>query len=380
MAWLKDLKRAIDRFGEVETPRAERHPAHGLEAQYGAPTPNLPAGIKDISSSGIYLFTEKRLSTGELVTLLFKEEGQPENSTDLQFSVHARVARQGEDGLGLSYVLPAGLNMDLWGVLMRNIVSLTDQRQIDDMFRTLHTILFLCRLCGAEAEEAILLLGMDLHPDRTATLLKIVHTAENLLASQPGAERMSAHPKLVANILRDGSWAPDEPTMQLWAGLLVSSCSAETPGNSNQVLVDLLVHLTPTQSKIFILGCERTLSSAPGSDNSAPASIVISPKEMIDTTGEHDMTRAATDVAYLFNLGLIRKVCNFSSYQEFDSFDITPSDLGIVLYKHCHGSREKLDPQLVEKANAHLANFIPAPQSIALDDEKHPLPIYRAES
>jgi len=378
MAWLKNIKRALDKFGEVQRPRAERREATGLAAEYGLGGARTAVGIKNISSTGIYLFTEKRLQTGDLVTLLLKQEGQQEESAELQFSLHAHVARQGDDGLGLSFDLPPGLNMDLWGVLIRNIVTLTDREQVTDLFRTLHTILFLCRLCQAEAEEAILLLGKELHPDRTAAILKIALTGESLLRSKPDADRMRAHPKLVASILRNGSWAQDEPTIQLWAGLLVSSCSLDVADDANQVLADLLVHLTPTQSKVYILACQRALGSSPEGANAT--SIVIGPKEMIETTGEHDLTRAATDVSYLYNLGLIRKSFDFSSYHDIETFDITPSALGIALFQHCRGSREKLDPKLVESANTHLANFLPAPQPMMVNDENPPLPIYRPET
>jgi hypothetical protein len=377
MSWLKELKRAINRFGELETPRAERRPAAGIEASYGVEAPNLPARIKDISTSGIYLFTEKRLHTGELVTLLLREQGERVENADLQFSVHAHVARQGEDGLGLSFDLPPGLDMNLWGVLVRNIISLTNREQVAEMFRTLRTILFLCGLCQGGAEESILLLGGGLHPDRTTTLVNIALNAESQLAAMPDAERWHAHPKLVANILRDGSWAIDEQTMQLWVGLLVASCSAE-PDDSNQIFVDLLVHLTPTQSRIFILACQRALGLVPGPENSATDSIVIGPKEMIGVTHEHDLNRAKTDVTYLYNLGLIRKAFDFTTYQDVEDFDITPSAFGIELYKHCHGSREPLAPELVDLAKSHLSTFIPPPQSLAAFDPENrtPLPTY----
>jgi len=362
MAWLNDLKRALKTFGETDKPRAERLPAPGLDAHYRRDFNPLPAGIKNISASGIYLFTEKRLHTGDLVTLTLEEHDRPETSSELQFSVHARVAREGEDGVGLSFLLPAGLDIDLWAVLVRNIVILKDPEQVTDMFRTLHTILFLTRICQAGAAESIVLLGKDLHPDRTAMLVKIALAAEKLLDSEPDADRMRAHPTLVANILRDGSWAPDELTAELWAGLLASSCSIDAPDSSNQILVDLLVNLTPTQAKIYDVACERTLQPANEVQDPAGGSVVLTPKEMIDLIGIHDLSRAATDLAYLYNLGLIRNVFDFSSYHHIDSFDITPSRLGLELYKHCHGSREKLDPPLIEKAKAQLANFIPAPQ------------------
>ena len=137
MPWLSDLKRAVQK----KQPRAERRTASGLAASYGLDPTFAHADIKNISDTGIYLVTEKRLRTGELITLTLEEEGKPGNNSELQVSVHARVARQGEDGIGLSFVLPPGLDTNLWGVLVRNIAVLTDQAQIAHMFHTLRTIL-----------------------------------------------------------------------------------------------------------------------------------------------------------------------------------------------------------------------------------------------
>jgi hypothetical protein len=82
---------------------------------------------------------------------------------------------------------------------------------------------------------------------------------------------------------------------------------------------------------------------------------------MIDLTGIHDLARNATDVSYLFNLGMIQKVFNFTSYLPIESFDITPSKMGLEVYQHCHGSREKIEQRLVEQAENNLVHFIPPP-------------------
>jgi hypothetical protein len=364
MSWMSDLKRAVQRFGELEQPRAERRIASGLAASYGVDSTSAPAGIKNISATGIYLFTEKRLRSGELITLTLQEEGQHENSSDLQISVHARVVRQGEDGVGLSFVLPPGMDTSLWEVLVRNIVVLTDQDQITQLMRTLRAILFLCRICQSEAEESIFLLGGQLASDQTETVVKIAISADHQLASEPEADRMRAHPKLVASILKEGSWSVNDAVTELWAGLLVSSCSVDEPDDSNQVFVNLLLHMTPAQAKIFIHACERALNSEPEGENSALAPVILNPEEMAALTCERDITRNASDVSYLFYLGMIRKIFDFTSYRDYDSFDITPTTLGLELFKHCHGDRGKIEPHLVEAASAHLLNFIPPPQPI----------------
>ena len=372
MIGLNDLKRALIKLGEPQHPRAERLTPFGLAARYGLDSASTPAVIKDISTSGIYLVTEKRLPAGELITLALEEEGQPEFSSELQISVQARVVEQREDGMGLSFVLPPGLHADLWGVLIRDIASLTDRDQITLLFRTLRTILILCRLCQSEAEEAILLVGGELDSDHTETLIKIALAAENLLASEPDAGRMRAHPRLLANILREGSWAPDELTMQLWTGLLVSSCSTDAPDDSNQVFVDLLIHITPVQAKIIIYACEQALGSSPGAEHSPSDSIVLNSREIIELTGMYDLYRNATDLAYLYNLGLIKKLFDFTSYHGAETFDITPTILGLELYKHCHGHREKPEQNLIEAANAHLLNFLTQTQPTDIDGKTLP--------
>jgi hypothetical protein len=359
-SWLSDIKRAMKKFPELDWPRAERRNASGLAARYGLDPASAPARIKDISETGVYLLTEKRLSTGELVTLTLEEEGKSENSPELQISVHARVTRQGDDGIGLSFVLPAGLDPDLWGVLVRNIVVLTDQAQIAEMFRTLRTILFLCRICGSGADEAILLLGGQLDSDRTGSAVKIALSAENLLASESHGDLMRIHPRLVAGILKEGSWSHDEVVMGLWSGLLVSSCSVDSPDDSNQVLAKLITNMLPNHAKIFIRGCEQSLKRARGGENLPSDAIILNAKDMVILTGEYDLTKNAHDVAHLFYLGLIQKLFNFTSYREIESFDITPTTLGLEFFKRCHGEREKLEPHLAESARAHLLNFEPS--------------------
>ena len=367
MSFLSDLKRALDRFGELEQPRAERLPAPGLGALYGVKNATEPAWVKDISSSGVYLSTEKRIHTGESVSVVFREQGEAQASEDLQFCVDARVTRHGEDGVGLSFILPPGLNLDLWGVLVRNMVSLQEPEHVAEMFHALRTTLFLCRICGAGAEDPIHLLGGVLDKHHTQTLVQVAAAAERLLHAEPDADRLHADPKLIARILREGSWALDDLNVQLWAGLLVASCSVNAPDASNEIFVDLLVHLTPTEAKILVHACERALRAEPETSAAAPAPITLNRRQLIEITGIYDINRNTTDLAYLFNLGLIRHVFDFTSYHETDTFDITPSPLGLVLYRRCHGDRGAIDPEIVESTTRHLANFIPEPQPFVFD-------------
>jgi len=360
MAWLSKFKRELEEL-DAKVSQSDGWPVTGLTAFYGLDFPTTPAPIKYISSGGIYLDIQEPLPAGQIVTLRLQMDGNSALSSELEITIQAQVAHQDEFGLRLSFLLPPGLDAALWEVFIRSIALLTNHDQVVQVFRTLRTVLFLCRLCPSGAEEAILLLDGHLDQDRTTTLFKIAFAAENLLVADPDVDRMRAHPKLVANLLRGGSWAPDELTTQLWVGLFVSSCSVDEPDDSNQIFVDLLIQITPRQAMILTHACERALSSAPASGDFIPASVVLGPDEIVHLTGMHDLSRNATELAYLFNLGLIKNVFDFTSYRDFDRFDITPSRLGLELHRHCHGQRGKIDPQLVADAREHLAVFLPPP-------------------
>ena len=367
MAWLNEFKRELQKIGKRKSTRAERWSTTGLSAFYGLQTPTTPVAIRNISSSGIYLAIHESLSVGQLLKLKIQYDGEPEQRSELQIALEALVARQDEFGAGLAFVPPPGLDPAVWSVLVRGIAVLSNPGQVIDIFRTLRTVLFLCRLCPSGAEEAIVLLDGGLDPERTSMLFKIVHGVETRLEADPDAARIRAHPKVVASILRNGSWAPSELAMQLWVGLFLSSCSVEEPDDSNVILTEILIHLTPYQVAIYQHACERAMASAPNGDV-ASVSVILSPDEVTKLTGITDLGRNAGDLAYLFNLGLMRHLFDFTSYREVDTFDITPSELGLALYRHCQGQRSKLDPKLAASAREHLEIFLPPPIPSAFEN------------
>jgi hypothetical protein len=330
-------KRILRRLGYPETPRADRLTTSCLAARQGDNRASLTASIKNISSTGLYLLTEERWPLGELISLTLQGRELPEDHPEFQIPMQARVCRHGEDGIGLSFVPPLGLDAKLWGVLVRNAVILTNLKSALSAFRTLQTVLFLHRLCHAAAEESIVMLGGELDESRTESALDIALRAEKLLASNPDADRMRALPQLVASILKNGSWAIDDVTKQLWAGLLAASCSVEGTDESSNAFVDLLIHITPAQSRIFVAACSKAMEFISGNEGLPLARTILTPEEMFRLTGMNDISRIAMDMAYLFHAGLIEKNFDFTSYLPAESFDITPARLGLDLYKHCKG-------------------------------------------
>ena len=354
MSTAKQWKGWIKRLGYPETPRAERRIPSGFAARQRNDPASPSNIIRNISTTGVYVLTGERLPIGKLVPLIVQVEGAPEYSSHPQFCVQARVIRHGEDGMGLNFVLPESMDPNLWEVMLNNTVVLTQPKEIAFTFRMLGTILALCRLCRVDAHESILLLGGELDDTRTENAMAIVHGAEELLDANPAGENLHAHPKLVASLLKYGSWAHDDLTKQLWAGLLASSCSESGSDDSNQVYVDLLVGVTTSQCHIFFEACRRALAAGAGTGDRSVAPIVLPPDEMTRLTGLHDVSRIATDMAYLFNSGLIERNFDFTSYIPMDNFDITPSSDGLKLYKLCKGDRIEQPPPLGEAGGTDL--------------------------
>jgi len=373
MTKVSEWKRMLQRLGAKEIPRTERLTPSGFVARPENSPASKLARIGNISSTGVYLVTDERWPLGELITLILQGEASPEDSPELQIAVQARVIRHGEDGMGLSFVLPKGLDLNLWGVLIRNAVVMPEQKDVLFMFRMLRTILFLCRICQAAASEAIQLFGGELSGPRTENALEIALGAELLLDFEPDADRMRAHPQTVASILRSGSWANDDLIKQLWIGLLASSCTLEGTDESNNAFVDLLFNVTPNQGRIFVAACNRAMESASKEENLPRNRAVFTPEEISRVADLHDLSRIATDIAYLFQYGLAEKNFDFTSYLPTESFDITPSRLGLELFKKCKGNLIKPHSRLLDESEGAE----PVPQSFraAVYEVTLPLPL-----
>jgi hypothetical protein len=333
-------KNWIQRLGHPEKPRAERRIPSGLIAwQSNNPTAH-PSAIKNISSTGLYLLTEERWPVDQLIPLTIELKGlpqtrAPENRADDRIPVQARVARHGEDGVGLAFVLPVGLDRDLWEVLIRNAVVLTDAGALSRTFRLIRTTLFLYRLCHEEAHAALQLLGGELVEPRPTIAMEIAFGAENLLASEPDADKMRAHPQIVTDILRYGSSAQDDLTRQLWIGLFATSCHVITIDESNRVFVDRLMSIRTTQSLILVTACKKALERKLETGDAPAARIIYTKQEMTRLTGISDPIRLGGEVSSLHSAGLIEEAFVFTTYAATESLDLTPTRLGLELYERC---------------------------------------------
>jgi hypothetical protein len=331
-----DWKRVIRSIGYPETPRAERRSPSGIAAEYVSRSGPKVGRVRNISTTGLYVETEDRWQAGEVIQLTLLRETPAASVSQLQIKVQVRIVVQDENGVGAAFLLPEGLDPELWEALVDHVDAESETEHVAFIFRLVRTILFLCRLCPNDSQAVIQSLAKGLDSSRTESAIQIALGAEELLAGEANGEMKRAHPQIVAELLKNGSWANDELSRRLWTGLLASSCTADGKDESNRRFIELLVEVTANQARIFLAGCREAKKATA---NTSSRVIIVTPEEIIAITGVSDLYRNATDASYLFNFGLFENVFDFTSYLPKNGIDITPSRLGLELFDLCQGHR-----------------------------------------
>jgi uncharacterized membrane protein (UPF0127 family) len=96
----------LERWWSPDPRKAPRTESPGLAAYYWNGAAPQPHGIRDISSTGLYVVTEERWYPGTLVLMTLQREGEIEKAEERLVAVQTRAVRWGPDGVGLQFVLP----------------------------------------------------------------------------------------------------------------------------------------------------------------------------------------------------------------------------------------------------------------------------------
>ncbi|HLY40886.1 MAG TPA: hypothetical protein VKR52_06705 [Terracidiphilus sp.] len=337
---MQSLDTWSDRSSLPRRERAERRPVPDLSAYHWSGAGLKQEGVKNISSTGLYLVTQERWLPGEAVSLTLQRKGPPETIADRRITLKTVAVRWGEDGVALSFILPRDLEVRLWDSPLKSSAEHTEPEDILREFRMAEAIAFLNHICPPLVEEARVLLREGLSNYRVASSVEIAFKAQEMLAASPDLERLRIHPKALLRILEDGSWAEAEWIQELWAGLLATSCTLDGKDESGLMYSGLLSQLTPIHLRIFVAACTRAKKVFSGLNRFASRPVSCSTEEIMKITGSRDMLRIERDLEHLTDLGLLEKRDKSAFYLSIDSENITPTPLGLQLYARCHGHRD----------------------------------------
>jgi hypothetical protein len=316
-----------------------RRPLAGLVAYNWSGSEPQKHEIGNISSTGIYLLTKERWEPGSTLSLTLQRSGPFEQIAERRVDIEAGAVRWGNDGVGLSFVWPDGMDLRLWETPLKTGLIESESDYVVREMRTARALALFRRICPAVTDQVKRLLNTELSNVRVANSVEIALKAEKLLAHEPNADKMFAHPDVILRILESGSWIDVDWMQQLWAGLLATSCTVEGQDDSNLVYIDLLSLLAPIHARILSVACAKAMSVMATSDAPTPHLIASSAEEMARLTGSTNLMKVHRSIAELSDLGLLEKSTRASLHSLSTATRTRPTHLGLEMYVRCSGER-----------------------------------------
>jgi len=102
--WERLRRRKPEPLEPEEPRRAPRLRVPALTAYYWDGSRPMPHVVRDISESGMYIYTRERWYLGTLILMRLQREDRAEGAPERSIAVLSRVMRWGADGVGLEFV------------------------------------------------------------------------------------------------------------------------------------------------------------------------------------------------------------------------------------------------------------------------------------
>jgi len=163
---------------------------------------------------------------------------------------------------------------------------------------------FLGKICLPAAEEYGLLLKDRVSYWRAKNLAKIARKAEKIIGEQGGLNKRRAPPRLVHMIMETGSWSDTDDIQEMWAGLLVSSCTKEGRDDENLIFADLLSRLTVSEARMLNYVCSKSKKKLSSNKLIYAQELLIEPDLLMEITGVENVFRLDRELDHLRSLDL----------------------------------------------------------------------------
>jgi hypothetical protein len=198
---------------------------------------------------------------------------------------------------------------------------------------------FLSKICLPVAEEFGLFLKDRVHIWRSLNVIKALKRAEKKYKEIHGSEEKELHPRMLSSIIENVSWSDDDEIQELWAGLLVSSCTKDGKDDSNLMFINLLSQLSNSQVKILNYGCVNSKKLVSKGGWMHTESLEVSLKDLQNICQIEDFHHIDRELDHLRAVQLL-DAFGGGFHPDTTDANINPSPLALHLFVRCQGSLE----------------------------------------
>ncbi|HEY2471902.1 MAG TPA: PilZ domain-containing protein [Terracidiphilus sp.] len=336
----------VIRWLNLEEPPPERRQIirlrlEGLEAYDANGDRTKRYEMRDVCPTGFCLRARGEWKPGQRISLMILKKGAAEKDHEHRVRVQARVMRCEEDGVGLEFVFPKGTEFQPWKRVKTKRSDETEAVFILRELRLSNALGFLLGLCPGAAKEVQHALHDRLSNKRVASAVDIALLAEDALTTNQQVNLAAAHTDMVMRIIEGGSWIEDGWIRKLWAGLLVSSCTADGQDTSNQPFIDLLAKLTPLHLRILSFVGSKAVEGIATSQSAKDFYLDCTAEELMAASDSHSFTRIQQTIGHLSTCGLFAETArpSYVTLSDKSRTRIELTALGLKMWARCNGQR-----------------------------------------
>jgi hypothetical protein len=330
------------RAGLLEHRREKRFPAQELNASYPAGSRQKRVRVKNISISGLYLYTRDHWPPGTTVNLTLQQRSVIPDHKPAAVRIRTRSVRLGMDGVGLVFE-PEHVAPDVWTGVMVKAAGVSVHQDSIQVLRVSKALSFLRRVSPVSEPKVLDHIAGESVYETGERAVDTILNAESLVESWNLPIRTGVSPNVVLGILQNASRAADDAVRHHWAGLLASSAQYWARDRESLYFVALLARLDPVQIRILDAACSRALRAERHAGYYFPPKLTCSREMMRSITGISDLFTVEQHLDRLYHFDLLQRTTKRSAFDQIEQANLTPTDIGLKLYVRCRGLLEPPD-------------------------------------
>lgn len=334
----------LEKFVTPEADRAERRFVEQFAAYRWDGSALAQDMVRDISASGFYLLTKERWQPGTILAMTLQREGSLDLDPTRRITTQARVIRCGPDGVGFSFLWSKDdPESRQWESLLESLIEQTKPAEMLNLVRLVEAFAFLGRICSGGAKEIGEWVRTRASSYKVLNAVSIALKADNILGLGIATNRACVNPRIAVRILEVGSGTEEDWLHRYWAGLLITSVSADGRDKKNLEFVELLSQLTSIPLRIFTVVCTKATKVLTESGDVCARPLGCNLEELAATVGARG-PQMERELEALSGLQLIerKRAASGPALLASNESYLTPTSLGLELFALCNGHRGAL--------------------------------------